>query len=72
MIISIAIKDPPEGYDTPKRGPLYLPICDSTLILIGECWIRAVEEINQGGDYWIYANKKPANKPLNPTAKTAG
>jgi len=58
MIISITIKDPPEGYDTPRRGPLYLSVCDSTLILIGECWVGAKEEITRGGDYWIYTNKQ--------------
>ena len=56
MVITIEVKDPPEGYGTPKRGPIYLPIGDE-LVLIGDCWVRAVDEVKGGGSTWIYAEK---------------
>ena len=56
MVITIEVKDPPEGYGTPKRGPIYLPIGDE-LVLIGEHWVRAVDVVKGGGSTWIYAEK---------------
>jgi len=56
MEITINIKEPPEGYKTPRRGPLYLPVGDE-LVLIGECWCRAKDRVKTGGDFWIYSFK---------------
>lgn len=57
MKIEIEIKDPPEGYNIPKYGPLFLPIGINTLVLIGQCWCKASHEVSNGGRYWIYCDK---------------
>jgi len=63
MQITIEIKDPPNGYGTPKRGPIYLPI-GSELVLIGNCWVRAADIIQSGGSTWIYAEKLADNQEI--------
>ena len=55
--ITIKVAVPGEDYNTPKYGPLYLPIRKTTIILIGNNWCRAIDHIKTGGDYWIYAEK---------------
>lgn len=57
MKIEIEIPDPPSGYTTPQRGPLWLPIRESLFVLIGENWVRG-NQIISGGSYWIYTELK--------------
>ena len=57
--IEIMVRDPGEGYDTPRYGPLYLPVTKNTVILIGQCWVPAPLKVKtHGGTWWIYAEKK--------------
>lgn len=58
MQITIEIEDPPKGYSTPERRPIYLPFGE-TIILIGGCWIRAVDELTLGGETHICCHKLP-------------
>lgn len=58
MRITIDIEEPPEGYSIPERKPVYLPL-DGILILIGSCWVRAVDELKLGGSTYICCHKLP-------------
>ncbi len=62
MEIQIDIKVP-EGYHDPKYGPLYLPPNKNHLILIGQMWCRAIDQIKTDGSFWIYVTKKRENLP---------
>jgi len=57
MKITITIPAPPPGYTKPERQAVYLPF-GSTLILVGECWVRAVDHLKSGGDTEICCHKE--------------
>lgn len=57
MKIEIEIKDPLKGCSIPTRRPVYLPF-DDTFILLGNCWVRAIEELWFGGGVYICCHKE--------------
>ena len=57
MKIEIEIPDPPKGYGTPCRKPLYFPFGDD-LILIGNAWVLASNVYFYGGETNICARKE--------------
>ena len=57
MKIEIEIPDPPEGYRTPERKPLYHPFED-VVILTGDCWVLASDVLWHGGSTHICAHKE--------------
>lgn len=52
MKITVEIPDPPEGYTTPERKPVYRPFT-GILILVGDYWTRAEDELVLGGCTYI-------------------
>jgi hypothetical protein len=54
--IEIDIVAPPEGYSIPERRPIYLPFV-GILILIGECWVRPMDEKTFAGAWHICCHK---------------
>lgn len=59
-LFSVRILQPPDGYGAPCRGPLYLPPSPNTLVLVGRCWCRAIDQVKTGGGYWIFAVRETA------------
>jgi len=57
MKIEIEIPEPPKGYGTPERRPLYQPFWD-TLILIGDDWVLASDVLWYGGSTHICAHRE--------------
>ncbi len=57
VTIKIEVAEPPPGFGTPRRGYLYLPPDENTMVLNGRCWMRATDTVKLGGSAWIYCER---------------